>query len=155
MSASRATAAAVLMVATVSPALAQGGNDFATRCKQWFDKKGYSVDYIEHKTGKRQPGFAPRWKGNVATAEVQAGDVVISSIPGGFGGGGERVGYVEEVAKGSDGAPAAVFVTEWNSGRRFLDRECNVTDEFGQVSSKTRIPMATVLRVWRPSLPLE
>ena len=61
MSAPRATAAAVLMVALVSPALAQ--SDFATRCKQWIDKKGYSTDYIEHKTGKRQPGLGPRWKG--------------------------------------------------------------------------------------------
>ena len=92
MSAPRAAATAVLMVALVSPALAQGGNDFATRCKQWLDKKGYSVDYIEHKTGKRQPGLAPRWKGNLALAEVQAGDVVISSIPGGFGGGGTSTG---------------------------------------------------------------
>ena len=153
MSAPRAAATAVLMVALVSPALAQ--SDFATRCKQWIDKKGYSTDYIEHKTGKRQPGLGPRWKGNVALADVQVGDVVISSIAGGFGGGGERVGYVEEVDKGSDGTPSAVFITEWNAGRRFLDRECNVSDQFGQTSTKTRIPMATVLRVWRPSLPLE
>jgi hypothetical protein len=150
----RAAACATLLMALTAmptPALAQN-EPFAVRCKQWIEKKGYSLDYIEHRTGKRQPGQPPSWKGNVKPAAVQVGDVVISSVQGDAAG--QRVAYVEEVAAGSDGLAYAVFVTEWNQGKQYLDRDCLVTNLFGQTGSKLRVPLNTVLRVWRPSLPL-
>ena len=80
----RAAACATLLVALTAmptPALAQN-EPFAVRCKQWIEKKGYSLDYIEQRTGKRQPGQPPSWKGNVKPEAVQVGDVVISSVQG-------------------------------------------------------------------------
>ena len=78
--------------------------------------------------------------------------MVISSVQGDAAG--QRVAYVEEVAAGSDGLAYAVFVTEWNQGKQYLDKDCLVTNLFGQTGSKLRVPLNTVLRVWRPSLPL-
>ena len=135
------------------PSWAQAAREpFAVRCKQWIDKKGYSLDYIEQKTGKRQEGQPPGWKGNVKPEAVQVGDVVIAQVSGDAAA--QRVAYVEEVAAGSDGLAYAVFVTEWNQGKQYLDKDCLVTNLFGQTGSKLRVPLNTVQRVWRPSLPL-
>lgn len=148
-----ACAAAVLVVLSTAPSWAQPAREpFAVRCKQWIEKKGYSLDYIEQKTGKRQEGQPPSWKGNVKPEAVQVGDVVIAQVSGDAAA--QRVAYVEEVAAGSDGLAYAVFVTEWNQGRQMLDKDCLVTNLFGQTGSKLRVPLNTVLRVWRPSLPL-
>ncbi len=136
-----------------TPGWAQAQREpFAVRCQQWIEKKGYSLDYIEQRTGKRQPGQPPSWKGNVQPEAVQVGDVVIAHVQGEMAG--QRVAYVEEVAAGSDGLAHAVFVTEWNQGKQYLDKDCLVTNLFGQTGSKLRVPLNTVLRVWRPSLPL-
>src|ERR1700752_4828424 len=67
-------AAAALLVSPVA-ARAQSAS-FLADCKRYIDQKGYSTDYIEEKTGKRQPGLAAAWRGNVAVREVQPGDVV-------------------------------------------------------------------------------
>jgi len=151
---SAASCAAVLLLAlSATPSWAQTAREpFAVRCKQWIDKKGYSLDYIEQRTGKRQEGQPPTWKGNVKPEAVQVGDVVIAQVAGDVAA--QRVAYVEEVSAGSDGLAYAVFVTEWNQGRQMLDRDCLVTNLFGQTGSKLRVPLNTVLRVWRPSLPL-
>jgi len=151
---SAATCAAVLLLAlSATPSWAQTAREpFAVRCKQWIDKKGYSLDYIEQRTGKRQEGQPPTWKGNVKPEAVQVGDVVIAQVAGDVAA--QRVAYVEEVSAGTDGLAYAVFVTEWNQGRQMLDRDCLVTNLFGQTGSKLRVPLNTVLRVWRPSLPL-
>lgn len=50
---------------------------FAEKCKSWIEKKGDSTDYIESKTGKRQPGMAPQWTDNVEAEAVQIGDVFL------------------------------------------------------------------------------
>ena len=151
---SAASCAAVLLLAlSATPSWAQTAREpFAVRCKQWIDKKGYSLDYFEQRTGKRQEGQPPTWKGNVKPEAVQVGDVVIAQVAGDVAA--QRVAYVEEVSAGTDGLAYAVFVTEWNQGRQMLDRDCLVTNLFGQTGSKLRVPLNTVLRVWRPSLPL-
>ncbi len=123
---------------------------FAIDCKEWIDKKGYSTDYIEAKTGKRQPGLAPQWKGNVAADEVQAGDVVFSYVEGSTTA--QRVALVDEVIL-ADGKPAAVIYSEWNYGKRYNNAKCFVTDKFG-LTTGGRLPVPAILRVWRPSLPL-
>jgi hypothetical protein len=120
-------------------------------CSQWVDKKGYSTDYIKLRTGKRQRGMAEGWRGNIAPKDVQAGDAVITHIPD--KGRRMRVSYVEEVRPGADGSASAVVVTEWNEGK-YIDEACFVTDHFGRDSGKRSIPIDTVVRAWRPSLPL-
>jgi hypothetical protein len=123
---------------------------FAEKCKSWIDKKGYSSDYIESKAGKRQPGLAPQWKGNVDPADVQVGDVLFTYVPNSTTA--QRVALVDEVET-KDGKAIAVIYSEWNQGTRFTDRDCLVTDKFGLPTSG-RLPVAAILRVWRPSVPL-
>ncbi len=123
---------------------------FAEKCKSWIDKKGYSSDYIESKAGKRQPGLAPQWKGNVDPADVQVGDVLFTYVPNSTTA--QRVALVDEVET-KDGKAIAVIYSEWNQGTHFTDRDCLVTDKFGLPTSG-RLPVAAILRVWRPSVPL-
>ena len=59
-----------------NPVHAQSAS-FIRDCQKWIDKKGYSTDYIEQKTGKRQSGLASSWRGNVRVQGIQPGDVVL------------------------------------------------------------------------------
>ncbi len=125
--------------------------DFRRDCAKWVEKHGYSADYIKLKVGKRQAGPLDDWRGNVATPDVQPGDVVITHIrPKARG---MRASYVEEVKRNADGSVGAVVVSEWNEGK-FIDERCNVTDHFGMLSPQRPIPIDTIVRVWRPGLPL-
>jgi hypothetical protein len=150
-------AAAALLVAMLGalalPAAAQGAGDFnfSRDCSDWLDKKGYSADYIEQKTGKRQQGFPKDWRGNVEPRDVQPGDVVISYIV--RKGASMRVAYVDEVRRNADGSAGAVFVSEWNWGK-YTDERCFVTDHFGRLSNGPPILVEAIGKVWRPSLPL-
>lgn len=128
-----------------------GAQTFAEKCKSWIEKKGYSTDYIETKTGKRQPGLAPQWRGNVEPEAVQVGDVVFGYVSGDNKA--QRVALVDEVEQ-KDGKPVAVIYSEWNQGSRYTDRDCFITDKFGLPTSG-RLPVPAILRVWRPSLPLK
>jgi hypothetical protein len=141
-------AAATTLLCLCAMARAQ---TFAIDCKEWIDKKGYSADDIEAKTGRRQPGFPAQWKNNVAPADVQVGDVVFAYFREGATT--QRVAMVDEVINGGDGKAAAVVITEWNYGQRYTNQKCFVTDKFGLPSS-SRIPVPSILRVRRPSLPL-
>lgn len=126
---------------------------FAEKCKDYVEKKGYSADYIESKTGKRQPGPAARWKSNIELSDLKVGDVVFAYLRD-AGGNAQRVAMVDEVIAGADGKATAVIISEWNFGKRFTDKDCFVTDKFGLPTS-TREPVAAILRAWRPSLPLQ
>jgi hypothetical protein len=66
----------------------------------------------------------------------------------------QRVAMVDEVINGGDGKAAAVVISEWNYGQRMTDQKCFVTDKFG-LPGGSRIPVPSILRVWRPSLPLQ
>jgi hypothetical protein len=125
--------------------------DFARDCAQWIDKKGYSADYIKLKTGKRQTGMPLNWRGNVEPKDVQLGDVVISYLR--EKGRNMRVAYVEEVRRAADGSAASLIVSEWNMGK-YVDERCFVTDHFGRLSESRPMPIDTITKVWRPSLPL-
>lgn len=150
----RAAAFAVLILAAAAAAQAQvaaNGTGSAHDCSQWLARKGYSVDYIQMKTGKRQGGMADAWRGNVEPNDVEPGDVVLTPIRDK----GQRLhaAYVEEVRRNTDGNVAAVFVTEWNLGK-YVDEPCLATDHFGRDSGKRPVPIEAVVRVWRPSLPV-
>jgi hypothetical protein len=133
----------------VAPAFAQPKGE--PDCSQWTEKKGFSTDYIKLETGKRQRGAAESWRGNVAPRDVQPGDVVITPMKD--KGRRMRVSYVEDVRRDGQGNAGAVVVTEWNEGK-YIDEPCLVTDHFGRDSGQRSVPLDTVVRVWRPSLPL-
>jgi len=142
-------ATASLFAAATATAQGAGAKD----CSEWVAKKGYSVDYIRLKTGKRQRGMADAWRGNVEAKDVQPGDVVMTPIRDK----GKRLhtSYVEEVRRNDDGAVVAVVVTDWNRlGNKYVDEACLVTDHFGRDSGPRAIGIESVVRVWRPSLPV-
>jgi len=123
---------------------------FIRDCQKWIDQKGYSTDYIEQRIGKRQPGLASGWRGNISVQDVQPGDVVLVtlSVPGA-----KHAAFVEEVRKNAPGAPAAVRVSEWNWGR-MTDQRCLITENFGRLAPPRWIDVGGVALVWRPSLPI-
>lgn len=123
---------------------------FKRDCQQWIDKKGYSTDYIEQKIGKRQPGLAGAWRGNISVEDVQPGDVVLLRLerPGA-----QHAAFVEEVRRGPDGAVRALHLSEWNWGRA-TDERCLVSETFGRLAPRRWIDLAAVAQVWRPDLPL-
>jgi len=143
-----AIAASSCIVASSASAQGAGAKD----CSEWVAKKGYSVDYIQLKTGKRQRGLAETWRGNVEPKDVQPGDVVLTPIRDK----GRRLhaSYVEEVRRGDDGSAVAVVATDWNRLGKYVDEACLVTDHFGRDAPLRTIAIESVVRVWRPSLPV-
>ena len=136
------------LLLALGTAWSQNSGRVEAECKEWVDKKGYSVDYIELRTGKRQEGMAREWRGNVELGEVQPGDVVMEWLKAGNG---QRAEFVEEIKRDAAGKPTAVRVSEWNLGKMVNER-CHVTEDFGRLSKPRWIAMDLVLRVWRPSL---
>jgi hypothetical protein len=126
--------------------------DFSRDCAKWIEQKGYSRDYIELKVGKRQPGWPETWRGNVALHDVQPGDVAMYLVP--EKGKATRVAYVEEVRRNADGGAGAIIVSEWNYGK-YLDERCFVSDHFGRLADSKPITVDALVKVWRPSLPLD
>ena len=147
----RAGLAIAMLACLCTPPLFAQSPDFQRDCVQWVDKKGYSTDYIKIRTGKRQRGMADGWRGNIAAKDIEAGDVVMTYIKD--KGRRMRASYVEEVRPNSDGSAGAAIVTEWNEGK-YIDEPCFVTDHFGRDSGRRSVPIDTVVRAWRPSLPL-
>ena len=142
---------AALLLATLAPVATAQDFEFQRDCAHWVAQHGYSADYIKLRVGKRQPGPLESWRGNVAASDVQPGDVVLTPIrPKARG---LRAAYVEEVRRNADGSASALLVSEWNEGP-FVDERCNVTDHFGRLSPQRPVALDTVVRVWRPSLPL-
>jgi hypothetical protein len=136
---------------TALPARAQSAFVFDRDCARWIDQHGYSADYIKSKTGKRQPGTPNGWRSNVEKQNVQPGDVVITLLR--EKGQAMRASYVETVTRNPDGSVFGVVVSEWNEGR-YIDERCFVTDHFGRLSPERPLPLAEVVKVWRPTLPL-
>ena len=146
-------AAAVLGALAVATPVASRAQAFSFQrdCAEYIQKRGYSVDYIQKKTGKRQRGMADEWKGNVAVEGVAAGDVVLTHLP-------EKIkvlhaSYVEDVKRDTAGKLVEVMVTDWNFGR-YTDERCFVTEKFGTTTPPRPIPAERIVRVWRPGLPL-
>src|ERR1043166_6770161 len=120
---------------------------FTRACQKWIDQKGYSTDYIEQKTGKRQPGLASERRGNLPVENVQRGDVGLIKLPREA----MHAALVEEVRSASD-TPSSVRVSEWNWGR-MTDQRCLITENFAKTGERW-LNLDSVALVWRPSLPL-
>lgn len=145
----RIAVACALSVLWSSSGHAQSAS-FIRDCRHWIDKKGYSTDYIEQKTGKRQPGLAGEWRGNVPVQNVQPGDVALLrlKVPGAM-----HAALVEEVRQNPGGTVSRMRVSEWNWGR-MTDQRCLVTENFGRLAPPRWIELDAVAQVWRTSLPL-
>ena len=134
-----------------APGLHADEFDFQRDCAKWIEQHGFAADYIKKKTGKRQRGLVERWVGNVEPKDIQPGDVVVTLRRN------EerrmRAAYVEDVQRNADGSAAAVIVSEWNEGK-YVDERCSVTDHFGRLSESRPIIVDSIVKVWRPSLPI-
>jgi hypothetical protein len=110
---------------------AQSDDDFKTRCAAWLAKRGYSRDYIEERTGVRPPPRG-RWHDNIRLSELRPGDVVVLKVwPG-------HLAFVEEIERDGAGNVAKLKVSDFNygPGQPWLDRSCEVTSQFGKVSTR-------------------
>ena len=121
---------------------------FTRACQKWIEQKGYSTDYIEQKTGSRQPGLASEWRGNVPVQSVQPGDVILIKLNRDA----MHAALVEELRTTNAGI-SGVRVSEWNWGR-LTDSRCLITENFGKANDRW-LTADSIAYVWRPSLPLK
>jgi hypothetical protein len=119
---------------------------FERDCKRWIDQRGYSTDYVERRIGKRQPGPAYAWHGNLAVTDIEPGDVVLTKLNNQ---GAMHAAVIEQLRRTADGALLAMRVSEWNWGKT-IDERCLVTDRFGQTSTTRWIPIQDAAQAWRP-----
>lgn len=129
-----------------SMAWAQANSAFVNRCAEWVAKKGYSVDYIEQRTGQRPRGnLAADWRANLEPKDLKPGDVVFVATGSQRG---QRAEVVDEVMRGADGAIVELRTSSMNTGA-MVEPGCQVTENFGKVTQRT-IRFEAVLRAWRP-----
>lgn len=133
-------------------ALAQGGSaKWMGECAQWVAMKGYSVDYVEQRTGQRPSGnMAQNWRTNLDPKDAGPNDVVFLSTntPDGKG---QRVEVVDEVIRAGDGSIKAFRTSSMNIGK-MVEPYCHVTENFGKVRRRT-VAFDRVLGAWRPGKP--
>ena len=125
--------------------------NFIKACQSWIDKKDYSTDYIEQKNGKRQPGLASEWRGNIPVEDVQPGDVILIRLPVA---GAMHAALADEVRRNADGSVSEIRLSEWNWGK-MTDQRCLITENFGKLSPTRWITRDAIAQVWRTSLPLK
>lgn len=136
------------------------------KCDDWVDKGGYCVNYVDLMI----PSFPiPNSTTEIVTLknkeipEVTVGDVAMFNYSNYW-----HVAYVEEVHLNHKGAVTAIDVSEMNFGDQlsfdeFKDRWgsasesewkravcCGITENYGQLGSRHRIPLNTVKQIWSP-----
>jgi hypothetical protein len=139
----RAICVAFLQAGLSQAAAAQDVHKFNARCHDWIAKRGFSVNYVEQRVGKRQPGFGRTWIGNIDRNAVRPGDVAIFVPWQG------HTAVVEQVERGADGRPARPRISDWNRPGRYVDEACIVTENFGKLNT-WRVDAAQATRFWRP-----
>jgi len=114
----------------------------AKDCKEYYGK-GYCVDYIQQKAGKKQSGNAKDWTSNIKKEDVKAGDVAIFKF-GNWG----HVAYVDKVNYSKDNKPESLDISEWNWAEP-LD-SCARGPKFG-ITSTRNVKLGKVNGgFWRP-----
>lgn len=117
-------------------------------CAKYYGK-GYCVDYIQQRLGKRPRGNAGTWSPNIDAKTVKAGDVAIFSSPAPWG----HVAIVERVIyERNTDKPYQIDISEWNWGiasTKPEERACAVTQKFGKPTYRT-VRVTTVKGYWRP-----
>lgn len=144
-------AGVALAAAAAAPpdAAAQGGAArFMRDCAAWIEKKGYSVDYIEQRTGTRPSGnLAQDWVSNLDPQEAGPGDVVFVYVDSASARA-QRAEVVDAVLKDEAGRIRAFLTSSMNVGR-LVEPACSVTDRFGVVTQR-ELPFERIVRAWRP-----
>jgi hypothetical protein len=142
-----AVTSALLALACL-PALAADTAKWTRDCAEWIDRKGYSVDYIEQRTGQRPAGTMARdWRPNLEPKDAAPDDVVFLRVDSADGQG-QRVEVVDEVVKAADGSIRAFKTSSMNIGK-LVEPKCHVTENFGKVRKRT-VAFDRVLGAWRP-----
>ncbi len=137
-----------LLLATAPAVHAQDNARFMRDCAEWVAKKGYSVDYIDQRTGERPAGNLARdWRANLDPKDVQAGDVVFVHVDS-VDGKGQRAEVVDEVLRLADGSISGFRTSSMNIGK-MVEPQCHVTENFGKVSRR-RVGFDRVQGAWRP-----
>lgn len=139
---------ASLALLTGAAAFAQDTSSFNRKCASWIEKKGYSVDYIEQRTGIRQTGMAATWRANLEPKDAQPGDIVFQRVEAADLNS-ERAQVVEQVLTNPDGSIRAFRVSEMNIGK-MVEPSCHITENFGKVTMRN-VPFERILRAWRPA----
>jgi hypothetical protein len=138
-------------VLAASLASAADGNKFMRDCGEWVDKKGYSVDYVEQRTGVRpNANMARDWVPNLEPKDVARDDVVFLRV-GSADGRAQRVEVVDEVLRNADGTIRAVKTSSMNIGK-MVEPKCHVTENFGKVRRRT-VDFEQVTGAWRATKP--
>ena len=132
-------------VTTVTVAHAQSDR-FQRDCANWIEQKGYSTDYVEQRTGKRQPGLANGWRGNREVQDIEPGDVVLVTLRAANA---KHAAVAEEIARDRSNRVVRVRVSEWNWGKT-TDTRCLVTENFGKLARPRWIPAEEIAAVWHP-----
>ena len=136
------------VLATMPAAHAQDNARWMRQCAEWVAKKGYSVDYIEQRTGERPAGnMAQNWRSNLSPKDATPGDVVFIGVDSADGKG-QRAEVVEEVSRDADGSIKAFRTSSMNIGK-MVQAECNITENFGKVTHRN-VAFDRVIRAWRP-----
>ena len=131
-----------------APAHAADRAKWLRDCAEWVDKKGYSVDYIEQRTGVRpNENMARDWVPNLDPKEAAPNDVVFLRVDTADGQG-QRVEVIDEVLKSADGSIRAFKTSSMNIGRT-VEPKCHVTENFGKVRKRS-VAFDRVLGAWRP-----
>lgn len=137
--------AVVAVLAT--PAGAARADWFMRECADWVAKKGYSVDYIEQRTGQRPMGnMAGDWMPNVEPKDAIPGDVLLVRLASSSSG--QRAEVVDEVLRRPDGTIRAFRTSSMNIGK-MVEPRCRITENFGKVTERT-VKFERVHGVWRP-----
>jgi hypothetical protein len=142
-----ATACAALACCSTLPARAQAQDNarWMRECHEWIEKKGYSVDYIEQRTGERPMGnMAQNWIGTLDPKQAQVGDIVFLRIDGPGGNSAQRAEVVEAVLRHEDGSVRAFRTSSMNHGK-LIEPHCQITENFGKVTRHV-VPVDQVLR---------
>jgi hypothetical protein len=144
----RVACAGVLCLLALATAAAHADNAKWRRdCAEWIEKKGYSVDYIEQRTGQRPAGTLARdWRTNLEPRDAGPGDVVFLRVDS-RDGQAQRVEVVDEVVKAADGSIRVFKTSSMNTGK-MVEPRCHITENFGKVRQRT-VAFDRVVGAWR------
>ena len=137
----------VAALAAAAHAQAADHSKWQRECAEWIQKKGYSVDYIEERTGQRPSGTMARdWMPNLEAKDARANDVVFLRVDSADGQG-QRVEVIDEVVSAADGSVRAFKTSSMNIGK-MVEPKCHITENFGKVRKRT-VAIDRVIGAWR------
>jgi hypothetical protein len=140
-----------LAACAASSASAAEGAKWMRDCSEWIEKKGYSVDYVEQRTGVRpSANMARDWTYNLAPKDAGPNDVVFLRVESSDNKA-QRVEVVDEVIRAADGSISGFKTSSMNIGK-MVEPTCRITENFGKVKRRT-VAFDQVIGAWRAPKP--